>query len=120
MKEVVELVTEYDPREHSVYTTHAVSVWPLGEDLAVDGNDTGATVYDIRSGFHAQSVSMDENSFIEVDLTELEALVIDTYGPITNTVTNASDGLAVQGADVSIMAPLQATRQRQMWMVISH
>ena len=103
MKEVVELVTEYDPREHSVYTTHAVSVWPLGEDLAVDGNDTGATVYDIRSGFHAQSVSMDENSFIEVDLTELEALVIDTYGPITNTLTNASDGLAVQGADVSII-----------------
>ena len=57
MKEVVELVTEYDPREHSVYTTHAVSVWPLGEDLAVDDNDTGATVYDIRSGFSTLNLS---------------------------------------------------------------
>ena len=83
MDEVIELVTEYDPRNHSVWSTYAGFCLANGEDLAVEGNENGATVYDIKSGLHANTSNMDANNFVEVDLTTLDAAVPENY-----TITN--------------------------------
>ncbi len=101
--EVIELVTEYDPRNHSAFDTDAVSVWPMGEDLEVEGNENGAAVYDIRSAFHASTSNMDSSNFVEVDLTTLNSLVLDNYAAVTSSVVNASDGAPLEGATVTLI-----------------
>ena len=103
MDEVIELVTEYDPRNHSVWSTYAVSAWPMGEDLAVEGNENGATVYDIKSGLHANTSNMDASNFVEVDLTTLDAIVPENYTSITNTVVNSSDASPLEGAAITLI-----------------
>jgi hypothetical protein len=103
LEEIIELVTEYDPRDHSAYSTYAVSVWPLGEDLAVDGNSSGAAVYDIRSGLHASTTNIDDTNFVDVDLTEYSAVVVDNYTTLTNTVISASDASPIDGATITLI-----------------
>ena len=117
-EEVSELVSEYDPQTHSRYATHAVGIWPLGEDL-ITGNTDGSAVYDITENLlHGTPSGLSSADFVAVDLTAYNALSQATYSSITVTVLNATTGAAINGATVELVGiPLTLTPLRQTLQV---
>ena len=103
LSEVTELITEYNPEDHSIYEEHAISVWPLGEDIA-EGNTNGETVYDIKNGLHGNTENMQASNFAPVDLEAYNALPVDNYTEVTLTIVDATDAVPINNATIYLIS----------------
>ena len=102
LSEVTELITEYNPEDHSNYEDHAISVWPLGEDIG-EGNTAGETVFDIKNGLHGNTENMEASNFAPVDLEAYDALPIDNYTEVTLTIVDATDAIPINNAVIYLI-----------------
>ena len=105
--EVVELMTEYDPRDHSAYDLNAVALWTLGEDTDSLNTD-GATLYEEKAGLNATATGLSAANFVEVDTSSLQEVVIADIPLYNNLVHNASTNNPIDGATISLIG-LDAT-----------
>ena len=101
LAEVTELISKYDPTNHSAYAECAVNVWPIGEDL-ISSNGSGTIIYDIKDNLHGSTINMTRDNFIVVDLTEFDAIDIATYPTLTNIVLNATDASPLANATIKL------------------
>ena len=105
--EVVELMTEYDPRDHSAYDLNAVALWTLGEEIDSLNTD-GATLYEEKAGLNATATGLSAANFVEVDTSSLQEVVIADTPLYNNLVHNASTNNPIDGATISLIG-LDAT-----------
>ena len=105
LAEVTELISEYNPVNHSAYADSAVNVWPLGEDL-ITSNASG-TEYEIKNNFYTALVTtnMTSDNFKLVDLTEYNSINIrESTFILTNVVLNATDATPLANASVKLIS----------------